>query len=49
MPAMRKNERRGPGMATLAPATGPGCGASGDFALVGVSEGELDEESSAAL
>ena len=49
MPAMRRNERSGPGMATLAAVTAAGCGASGDFALVGVSDGELDEESSAAL
>jgi hypothetical protein len=46
---MRKKERSGPGIATLAPVTGASCGTSGDFAVVEVSEAELDEESSAAL
>jgi len=32
-------------MATLAPATDPGCGASAALARVGVSDGELDAES----
>jgi hypothetical protein len=46
---MRRNERSGPGMTTLAPVTAAGCGTSGDFALVVVSEPEPDDESSAAL
>jgi hypothetical protein len=36
-------------MTTLAPVTAAGCGTSGDFALVVVSEPEPDDESSAAL
>jgi len=46
---MRRNERSGPGMTTLAPVTAAGRGTSVDFALVGVSESEPDDESSAAL
>jgi hypothetical protein len=42
MPAMRRNERSGPGMATLAAAAGADCETSGALALLEVSDGEED-------
>jgi hypothetical protein len=46
---MRKNERSGPGMGTVGPEKAVDGGTSGALTVLGVSDGELADESEATL